>query len=440
MGRVSLLMGNANAKRPLQWERGRALTLVIGGLALVLLVGLCVFYNIPPKHQFLKPGDNLRMALVRAPEGGVIHLAEGEYVIDSYLHIDKPLTLKGAGKDRTRILVTAPDTQEKVRFLTQSARFPIIIEDISWEYQGTAEGPLLCVSGFEEVGSVEVRRCRFTGAKGKKTGSGGGIALFVFSIDSLKVEDCEFENNQGIALCVFDAELKVQHTIFQHNGAGMMAHSKTKSIVVDRCEFKNHREWGAWITGEDKNSLIRECTFSKNNYSLLIEGSFVIEKNIIEDSSSYGLWISDLGRQGEVRNNQFVRNQCGINASVFTPNSVLVIENNLLSENKEGISIWGKDTSQVEVRDNIVRNCLVGIDVRFVNAVVEGNCCEGNRVGISTGGYNQSKFIQNTLRNNEVGLLITPWTNPIVQGNRFSGNKQDVARRDWRVGEFGEGF
>lgn len=105
--------------------------------------------------------SNLGEVLEQAPDGAVVDLGVGEYVLSRPLTVTRSVTLVGVERS-TAIVCTA---EEHVLRLTGPG--PFTLRDIAFHHTGTLGADVVIVDG----GEVTVTRCAFSGAA--RVGGGG---------------------------------------------------------------------------------------------------------------------------------------------------------------------------------------------------------------------------------------------------------------------------
>ncbi|NCC30584.1 MAG: hypothetical protein EOM24_01020 [Chloroflexia bacterium] len=211
----------------------------------------------------VSPNEDLAQAVASAPSGAEIHLLAGVYQLAQSLRIDKPLTLRGAGMEATRIVGTSEGAVLHVQ-----GKGLFRLTELSVVYQGTAPASAVDVTDRE----LEVQRCYFTGGVSDKRGSkrgGGGLVLRGQAYGT--VADCVCRLNQW----------------------GLAATDNVQLVLIDNLCSAN-REAGIFYKDRAKGIAKRNLCIGNKVYGIYVsaEASPRLENNICRESD-YGIAYTD---------------------------------------------------------------------------------------------------------------------------------------------------
>ena len=153
----------------------------------------------PTTVHLLDDGSGDYASLVQAVEsvapGSTIILAEGSYDVSPNLIVTKPITIQGAGMDKT--FITASTGQLVADFRDAGI---VNLSGITFQYTGTEPANVVTIEG----GTVTISDCRFTGgvflASEDKTPVGSGLLIYG-KTDGL-IANSTFDENGYIGLVV----------------------------------------------------------------------------------------------------------------------------------------------------------------------------------------------------------------------------------------------
>jgi len=115
---------------------------------------------------------DLAEAIRKAGPGDVIEIAPGRHTLRERIIVNKPLTIRGAGRNRTHLL-----SSEELFAIQFIGTEPWTLEGLTIEHVGEAVADVVVVEG----GDITTRGCRFTGAvfheKAEQLRGGSGIVL-----------------------------------------------------------------------------------------------------------------------------------------------------------------------------------------------------------------------------------------------------------------------
>ena len=347
------------------------------------------------------PGESIQAAIDRAPAGSVVRLAAGEW--KERIEINKPITLEGAGWEKTILRVAEPthegleETRKKMIEMARLAQPGAEEEKASLEWARQLMRPGILVLG---AGPVHLRSLRVAGqwALGN-TGRVTSDSLVVYLRASGSITDCAITGPymHGISLQGSDLEMKsslvtaLWGTGVAASGSSENSTSPASRLHLAGCEVRlcNHRG----IT------LGPGCDTS------------VIEGNRISGSAWHGIRY-DHASPTVTGNTIFNNARSGIYASGKTQATV---RGNLFWRNEmNGISCWFANADRIEA-NTFVDNLREGLAVvGGATPAVSGNIFARNRTAVVTSPTQQ--------RNGE----LTKPGEPTLGVNLFWENRQDL--------------
>ncbi len=164
----------------------------------------------------LNAGADLLQAVAGAADGDTIELAEGEYELNGELILEKPLTIKGVGIDKTIIRQTASDT----RVITLN-------------------------NADARVESVTITGGFFTSEHGNQAGQYGGAGVLILqnggTLKSCRITDNKTNqnHNRGIGIDEQSGNALVEDCIIDNNGATAKINGSYGGIKATSGTYKN---------------------------------------------------------------------------------------------------------------------------------------------------------------------------------------------------------
>ncbi|HEY1123857.1 MAG TPA: right-handed parallel beta-helix repeat-containing protein, partial [Haloferula sp.] len=306
----------------------------------------------------------IKEALDAAPDNSVIHL--GKRTFTERITIRKPVTLVGAGWDKTRLHVTGPYLAESHDYEKPELPSPeeamapavsiqttgkVILEGMSFSMSGTPpEGgliptPLIAAEGAELL----VYHCALIGSPG----------------NGLEAKDTFLRMAGCLVAAVWNTGIVIR---------------EPRSSEIRDCAVRNCHYAGITIRSGSGPVIIADCDISGAAWhGIRYDGcSPTISGNLIHNNARSGIYASGK-TAGRILGNMIVRNE--INGISCWYESTDKIERNLFAENvREALSIGGMASPQV--RGNIfskkgIIQSLIGDDrpsaKSFGSPVVEEN-------------------------------------------------------------------
>lgn len=397
----------------------------IGRLSVIvgLLLGVAVWGGLyaqePPVIQ-VPAGQLIQQAINNAPEGAIIEVAEGTFV--ETLTISKPLTLKGAGPDKTildgsvgvsrqRPTIRVKDT-EKVTitgFTIQKGRRNIEVDnasDVIVANNVIKEGLRQNIL-YNNGASGEIRENEILDAKLEASGLGRGINV---ANSEVKIIKNKIARSEAFGITLFASTAEIRENVLEDNVLDSI-------ILIDIDGLPSE----AVIVG---NTIIGTKPDDQNRFGRGIEiilSRAVIANNTISQNAQFGIAaFGSGGEEGtpplEIRNNTISENGLWGIALFFEEDfglpSKAVLVGNTISGNS-GAGVVAFDGSTVLAVDNRVVDHLgsslegggLGDGFAFVdgNGELAFNVIENNQgCGVSgaevTGG-------SNSIQNNDEGDL-----------------------------------
>jgi len=346
----------------------------------------------------LQRGELMQAAIDHAPAGSIIRIPEGEW--KEHVVINKPLTLEGAGWEKTRLVIEEPPTAElttaysDVSKKSNAATTPEEKKAVTIEWIQRLVRPAVWV---RDANDVKLRNLRIQGIShsGRETG-GTRSALAYFHHSTATMEACavigpfgngveisaesDVEIRGSLVAAIWSEGITVEGPAAEGAKAGRLH-------LVDS-EVRNVYHYGVYLGSGCDSTLIEHCRISGTAWHGIRydNASPTIIDNVIFAHARSGIYASGQTK-ATVRGNLFWKNEM------------------------DGISCW-----------------LGGADV------IEGNTFAGNlREGLAVIGGAKPAVTRNVFAENPVGVVCgvtsrrngepLPVGEPVLNGNLFWDNK-----------------
>lgn len=180
----------------------------------------------------VEAGGDIAVAVGSAQEGDIVQLALGTYTLAAQVTVDKPITVKGAGRLLTRIV---SDGSTHRLFYLDDAK--AVLSDMTLSGATANNGGAGVYINAGTLQDAVVRDCTNTG------GYSGGV----------------YVNNGAVRRCILTGN------VCSENGGGGV-YTKGNAVVENTLAYGNEAAWGGAIYVESgSRAAVVNCTFADNN-------------------------------------------------------------------------------------------------------------------------------------------------------------------------------
>ncbi|QDU36115.1 hypothetical protein Mal4_03980 [Maioricimonas rarisocia] len=310
-------------------------------------------------------------AIDAAGPGTVIRIGPGEF--REVLTISKPVTLEGAGWDRTRIVSVADENLE----LTPDVMHALgrILREVDAQTQAKVREAVIKVYGarptirVSEARDVTLRGLGILRSEEVRKGGFTGDAAVDVEDSSVVVEDCAILESPGTGLAARgESHLAVRHSLITNawGKGGAITVAETGSFDISESEIRNNRYSGISITSTSPDIRIRRCRIHGTGWHGIRYDSSrpLIEGNVFSTTAVSGIYASGT-TAAVIRNNLF--HHSGI--SCWFQNGDTIEANTFVGDRHaepksgitQGLQVLG--ASNPTVRHNIFITCENGVYV-----------------------------------------------------------------------------
>ncbi|GBD35124.1 Serine/threonine-protein kinase PknH [bacterium HR36] len=327
-------------------------TLFIGSFVLLLLILLA---GGPPARQTFHVSPNgmsLPEAVQKARPGDIIEIAAGDYTLRQSLVIDKSLTLRGAGRDQTRLLCWE---QGFVIKFTGNGQWTL--QGLTVEHVGNQWADVVVVEG----GIVTITDCVLTGGVWDEQNKQGGIGIWFTGNARGHVARCLCRNNGLDGIAVYGkAQPLLEGNTCENNKQCGIAYFGNAGGTARNNTYRNNDSDGIGLGGEAKPDL---------------------EDNTCELNKRHGIcYFSEGKARGSAKKNTCRNNEAS--GIALGGQAQPLLEGNTCENNRyDGIAYF--ENAGGTARNNTCRNNdRYGIFVQnSARPRLDGNILQGNREG-----------------------------------------------------------
>lgn len=214
-----------------------------------------------------------------AAESTII-LGEGTFQLDESLEINKPLTLEGAGSDKTIVIGMGGGTIVKY---TGEGLFTM--RDITFRREGDFAATVMAVLG----GEVDFSNCGFANGATSEDETVPGMGLIFFNDAVGIVRNCAVEDNAQVGILVRDeAHISLENNTCSFNNIGI-AYVGNASGIVKNNQCANNLEQGILVSGLAKPELTSNDIHDNGSAGItfsLDENGGVVQQNDLQGNNT----------------------------------------------------------------------------------------------------------------------------------------------------------
>ncbi len=332
-------------------------------------------------------------AIANLEDGATIILGAGTYTLTDTLRISKSVTIEGAGSNETIITSASADG-----VLIFSGPGNIILQGISFEYQGTAEANVMTI----ENGIFDIRACRFSKGVHNEEEEIGGNGLLIHGNSDGVIKNCWFNLNQLNGLAITDQSY----------------------ALIESSTFRNNNAYGLGFW-EQSSGEVRDCASELNaatGFSVQDEVTVIFENNTAKGNTDFGFKAYDNASVTANQNDSF---ENGLGGFAVDQTAQLTAENNIARDNVQSGFIAFENATLIANGNEIYNNKLHGISIQEqAKGYLENNTIYNNaEVGIRAA---ENTYIEarsnNIYGNNLSGIIITGQAEGILENNTLNNN------------------
>jgi parallel beta-helix repeat protein len=352
-------------------------------------------------------------------DGGVLELPAGDYVLSARVALHKPLSLKGGGRERTRIVCKQGSSG-----LMYAGQGVFAAADLTFEYSGAEPANVVTI----QAGQVDFQRCRFTGGKRGQglRNSGNGAQLMGRSTGT--ISDCEFSGNGLNGLSIDEqSEPTLAGNVVQQNQAAGIAYSGYSAGTVQNTNCNGNQTHGIQIVDQARPVLQNGVCSGNQRSGISLSGTSTgAAKNYrCFDNRLNGITVE--GQAEPTLEGNTCQTNKGSGIAYFDNSSGSARQNQCIANDQSGIAVKKRAHPTLEAngcREN-ARFGIVYLD-EGGGAASKNECANNRMSGFSVEGQAQPVLVENTSKENRnSGIRYVGNSSGTAQGNTIVDNKAD---------------
>lgn len=329
--------------------------------------------------------DTIPQALEALVEGGTLTIGEGEYTLDRNLIVNRPVTIRGAGAERTTLIAErAGDAAIEIR-----GNHRVELEDLRLE-------------GSKDFASSLIQ-----------------VSNALLSVDQIIVANA----GQHGLLAFGSATVVIDRSVFADNGAdGVRAGGDTTVQILSSQALNNGEvgfHWADTSTGiGNGNDAIGNLQFG---YRVSVDANVDLESNTASDGNGSGFaWTENATGTAD---DNIVTDISGAAFFASGTSSPRLVENTA-----QGALVgfrWVGEATGSLTRNTATGNKAAGFDMRDKSSpIAERNTSQENaRQGFNLSGETSAVLTENTASmNGTVGFRVTEQARPELRSNSATEN------------------
>ena len=243
--------------------------------------------DIPPKPASPpiadSPGRTLDRLLAEALPDAEVTLEPGVYVLEDTLVLSQPVTIVGAGVERTRIESAVEGVAVKL-----ASPGTITLRDLTVAHVGDAWAHVLVA----QAGNLQIERCRLTGAVASSDRRHGGVGLCTIGSARVGVDTTEIVGNGYGGVSIRSrSQATMRRSVCQRNvGCGVFIDTE-KSATLEGNIIETNDTTGVRVIGKSQATIVNNLISANGRSGISVEDDAIADltANRVEDNAHSGV-------------------------------------------------------------------------------------------------------------------------------------------------------
>ena len=278
-------------------------------LIILVILAFFIFYR-PTNNSSSSPtsAQNSQEIAQRIQRVGEVHIASGRFRLEQALNLRNTVTITGAGRSRTVLIISSAQNGAALRFQGNGV---LTLRDLAIEYDGALSADVIRIErGTVRLENIEVKSGR-QNARAPRQSIGSGIILQNNS--RITISNSLFHNNERHGIMLLDnSSGTLSQSIFSENGyQGVVAAGASRLVLEDEVVTRGNGQSGIVLFENARMRVQNSASTQNNRHGLVLMDSSqaTVGGSQFISNGFYGIYVGRSARLIEQSGNRLWGNQ-----------------------------------------------------------------------------------------------------------------------------------